>query len=512
MAYPQEQQPVIGSVFSAQPSWEVQKESPYRTTQARTGGGESTTPGTEFAGGLAAIEAAKTKQLGATDALGNVRADLAATEATGAQNQLATAQAADAEREARHKELAPEIARRMAQSKEDVEEYRKMPAAALFADRKGASSVALAIGMAVGAISDAMAARANALLGRANGPSTVSAIINQDIERQREKLAKASAQMQQSGKSVQEIQAYEDRLNARLDAKKVRMLETAQLSLQAALKGKGMALADAMKTKEAADIEMETAKARTALVQNIVDKTEKAQSTTTSVGEQTKTINREPTTKEQPSHPPNVQQQVQYNRLKTAGNELHDLLDNGKGAGLTPDERNAVYDIMSQDAVVEKHPDGAYVLQAIAPDRLASLTPNARRALGLITESIDAMNGITTGAVSTKAQILDKTRRWLPGQQATKEDVDAAKRFIRQDVDNVYAPASERPRASVAPPRPAPLAAETPGEKKPAAKKAAAASVYSEADRAQAEAVLHDPKSDKDDRDAAIKILKGERF
>lgn len=508
MAFPQEQQPVIGSVFPAQPSWEIQKESPYRTTQSRVGGGESTTPGTEFQTGLQQMDAAKTAQVGALDAVTDVRRDIAETEAAGARDALKLSQAAEAERERRHNELAPEIARRMAESKADVEEFRKMPAPGLFADRGAASSVGLAIGMAVGVISDAMAARANALLGRANGPSTVTAIINQDIERQREKLAQASAKMQQSGKSVQEIQAYEDRLNARLDAKKVRMLETAQLSLQAALKGKGMALVDAMKTKEAADIEMETAKARTSLVQNIVDRTEKAQTTTTNVGEQTKTINREPTQKAPIDKTPSVQQQVQFNRIKAGGETASELLSK-----LTPAERGQIYNQIQQDAFFERNPTGALVFQTVAGDQTGQLTPNARAVLQAVSEAADGEAGITTGAVATPEQIRNKIRRWIPGEAGTKDDFDRSKANIDADVNHIYAPAGQgaKPVAHVAPPGATPGSPVAPA--KPAAKaKASPASIYSDADRAQAEAVLHDPKSDKDDRDAAIKILKGERF
>lgn len=510
MAFGQEPQPVIGSVFPAQPSWEIQKDSPYRTTQSRIGGGESTTPGTEFQAGLGQIDAARAAGTAAIDKVAAVRTDIAGAEAAGAQNQLATAQAADAEREARHKELAPEIARRMAQSKSDIDEFRKMPAPALFADRGAASSVALAIGMAVGAISDAMAARANALLGRANGPSTVSAIINQDIERQREKLATASAKMQQSGKSVAEIQAYEDRLNARLDAKKVRMLETAQLSLQAALKGKGMALADAMKTKEAADLEMETAKARTSLVQNIVDKTEKNQTTTTNVGEQTKTINREPTEKAPTEKLPSVQQQVQFNRIKAGGETVLSMLDK-----LKPEEREQIYNQIQQDTFFERNPTGALVFQAVTGDQTGQLSPNARAALQAASEAADGEAGITTGAVATPEQIRNKIRRWIPGGSSTKEDHERSKTNINDDVNHIYAPAGHgaKPVQRTAPPGGTPPAS-APGNSeptKPPTRKNAAASIYTDDERKEAEAILRDPKSDNDDRELAIKVLKGAR-
>jgi hypothetical protein len=98
-------------------------------------------------------------------------------------------------RDKTHEQLAPEIARRMAQSKADIEEFRALPAPALFADRSTAGNIALAIGLAGAAFGDAMAAKAAALLGQSKGSSTVTAIINMDLDRQKEKLKHAADKM-----------------------------------------------------------------------------------------------------------------------------------------------------------------------------------------------------------------------------------------------------------------------------------------------------------------------------
>lgn len=502
----------IGSVFPAQPSWETQRDDPYRNVQRKIGGGETVAPGQEFKGALSQMDQTATALKGAGDKAVGVQKDIAATEFEGAKQNVAVYDAVDAERKAAHAALAPEVAKRMEQTKADIEEWRAKDAPALFNDRSAVGNLALAISLAGAAVSDAMAAKAAALLGKAAGPSAVTAIINMDIERQREKLKRASDKMAQSKDREAEVRVYQDRLDKRLDAKKLVLLEKAQVTLLMNLKGKGMDLAQAQGDKENLALQMEIDKTKAGLVQGLVDKTAKAETVTNDMGGQTKTINREPTAKSPTEKLPSVQQSAQFNRMKAGGETLERLLDDGKGAGLSPTERKSIYDVMAQDTMWERNPSGAFVWQEVTGDRLGNMTPKAREAMFALTEAVDAQTGITTGAVATKDQVQQKMRRWLPGFDAKKADVDTAKRAIRQDIEEIYAPAAAPPpRVGATAPAPVSAAASkstTATAKKPAAK----AAIWSDADKAEARAALMDPKSDDEDRKAAIKILDGERL
>lgn len=502
---------MVGSVFPSQPEHQTETEAPYQDVQRRVGGGETISPGPQLSQALTNIDATTGKRVEAENTLTDVKTQMAGIEAAGAKATAGVYDQSALLQQSEHDQLAPEIARRMAQSKKDVEEFRAMPAPALFADRSTAGNIALAIGLAAATFSDAMAARAAALLGQAKGPSTVTAIINMDLDRQREKLKRASDKMAQSGKNVDEIRAYEDRLDKRIDAKRVIALERAQATLLMTLKGKGMDLAQAQGTKDALELQAAIDNAKANLVQGLVKKTNADEIVTTDKGAQVKTINRSPTQK-----PETGMASLRRDRIAANIHEYQKAAEDLPPGVITPE----VLDIVQRNEAAlhaSNEAKGATGAVGVIAGRELGVIPKSRYD-GLTPEQVRAVQDMDTmlqhGSEMQPSTGVEVSAAWkgvnIPKAGTTQADIDSRIEHLKaagKDYKAIIDPNNIGDRANA----PAPAAAPAHRAPAKAAPPPAVASPYSAADVAEAEAVLHNPKSDKEDRDQAIRVIKGKR-
>jgi hypothetical protein len=122
------------------------------------------------------------------------------------------------------------------------DEYRAAPPPSLFADTKGWDKARRAIAISVAGLGEAISARANATLGRANGPSAVASIIQMDLDRQREIIGRLKDNQIMAKEGVKDAQQARELALAKVDLKGAAMLNLAAAHTEELLKAKGVEL------------------------------------------------------------------------------------------------------------------------------------------------------------------------------------------------------------------------------------------------------------------------------
>ena len=157
-----------------------------------------------------------------------------------ANDEAKTAETHAAAREKVLESTAADIAAARDRLRAKQDEYDKMTPASLFGGQGTAGQIAMSIGLAMGAYSDAVKASAAIRLQRDAGASTVDGIIKNSFDRQRENAARVKDSVAMARTGIQDANEARAELLADIDLKEASAYKVAERMTKARLASQGM--------------------------------------------------------------------------------------------------------------------------------------------------------------------------------------------------------------------------------------------------------------------------------
>jgi len=230
-----------------------------------------------------------------------------------------------------HRQMA-EISKATEVYKQANDAIKAQPPVALGADRNTWGRLTLALGMALSGFGDAVNARATVLGGHDVRTHSLQDLINSDLERQREMVAKLKDNQLIALTGVKDAQQARELALARIDMKGAEMAKQLQLRGEALTKAAGVNTPALEAKLKALQLDTEAAKFRSQAVSSLTEKVTKRSATSNTDRDQKAsadaagTVSRDPVTGEATGTTPTARGAAEFGEKNAANQTTIDAL------------------------------------------------------------------------------------------------------------------------------------------------------------------------------------------
>lgn len=309
------------------------------------------------------------------------------------------------------------------------ERYNAAPTPALFADRDNSSKFLLAVGMAFGALGDAMSRRAMIRIGmRPDDTDTVGKIINLDLERQRANIARLSDRVVQARTGLNDAMQARQLMLAEVDAREAAMYKRAEKLGAARLAAMGKQQKEIEGNEEiiksrqgAVDAQIKSVDGLKRQINNLTEKTNTDATTET---------NRDPTSK---GAKVGTEEKQKAALFSSFANHATWLADN-MGALKAP-EIEAINQVLANENFLNGKQGYQAVLAALGEDVQRSIGSEAKSYLARASFAIDSLLRLRSGAAVTESEFNKYMNMLKPLMSDSPQDILNRANLIREELE-----------------------------------------------------------------------------